>query len=145
MIKDLTGPYQFYGKPSVNFFSAPTEVESVDLRLELREDQICASPGFDKSIPKAISDPRKKQKLNLQECKAACQSTRGCQSFANSKDKCMLYTAPVQGNFRSDSSSPYKFYDVSCSLSGGSDPRPASSTPQANPTTSSSTRMPSSS
>ncbi|ROV92970.1 hypothetical protein VMCG_08992 [Cytospora schulzeri] len=47
-------------------------------------------------------------------CSARCQSDTKCQSFAFGDSQCLLYSEPLEDNFRQQSGSPFLFYDRNC-------------------------------
>ncbi|ROV93883.1 hypothetical protein VPNG_09508 [Cytospora leucostoma] len=47
-------------------------------------------------------------------CSAKCQSDTKCQSFAFGDSQCLLYSEPLEDNFRKQSGSPFLFYDRNC-------------------------------
>ncbi|EWY83741.1 hypothetical protein FOYG_13534 [Fusarium oxysporum NRRL 32931] len=54
-------------------------------------------------------------KCSLVDCQELCSATAGCQSYAQSSARCLLFSSPVAEGFQQDSTSPFTYYDIDCS------------------------------
>ncbi|KAK2693465.1 hypothetical protein QWA68_007028 [Fusarium oxysporum] len=54
-------------------------------------------------------------KCRLVDCRELCSATAGCQSYAQSSARCLLFSSPVAEGFQQDSTSPFTYYDIDCS------------------------------
>ncbi|KAG7425477.1 hypothetical protein Forpi1262_v013332 [Fusarium oxysporum f. sp. raphani] len=54
-------------------------------------------------------------KCRLVDCQELCSATAGCQSYAQSSARCLLFSSPVAEGFQQDSTSPFTYYDIDCS------------------------------
>ncbi|KAF5587275.1 hypothetical protein FPANT_6955 [Fusarium pseudoanthophilum] len=55
------------------------------------------------------------RKCRLVDCRELCSVITGCQSYADSKARCLLFPSPVAEGFQQDLTSPYTLYDLDCS------------------------------
>ncbi|KAF2670696.1 hypothetical protein BT63DRAFT_422999 [Microthyrium microscopicum] len=85
--------------------SAPT--------TSLSAPAVCGSPGYDSGTPQAFFYDDTLANSNFTSCSAICLANSACRSFA-AGGACLLYAAPVTGNFVAVAGSPYSFYDRSC-------------------------------
>jgi hypothetical protein len=76
----------------------------------------CGVAGYDKQSPAAFTSDG--TATTLISCSTLCKANSQCKGFAVGGGICLLYASPVGNNVAADSSSPYLFYDSSCS--GGS-------------------------
>ncbi|KAF5646400.1 uncharacterized protein FTJAE_2099 [Fusarium tjaetaba] len=62
------------------------------------------------------------RKCRLVDCRELCSVITGCQSYAESSARCLLFSSPVAEGFQQDPESPYTLYDLGCSISLSSTP-----------------------
>jgi hypothetical protein len=132
-------PYAFYDKgcltagPSSSSKATTTSKAPISVSSSSPATSTsCGLTGYDKNNPVSFADSNKAADLGVTGCATLCQSTNGCNSFALSTQTCYLYNKPLAGNFKPDSSSPYKFYDLACVSA-----IPSSSSSKASPSTTS--------
>ena len=93
----------------------------------------CGLPGYDLQKPGAFYFDSNGGIGNVTACSVLCHA-RSCGSYAYGSNTCMLYAAPVAGNFGSSSASPYVFYDAACAPGAVVNPFTTSSSSTSKPT-----------
>ncbi|KAF5565729.1 hypothetical protein FPHYL_4130 [Fusarium phyllophilum] len=56
------------------------------------------------------------RKCRLVDCRELCSVVTGCQSYAESSARCLLFSPPVSEGFQQDPTSLYTLYDLDCSM-----------------------------
>ncbi|KAF5990525.1 hypothetical protein FBULB1_2 [Fusarium bulbicola] len=60
------------------------------------------------------------RKCRLVDCRELCSVITGCQSYAESSARCLLFSSPVAEGFQQDSTSTFTLYDLDCSITTSS-------------------------
>ncbi|RBR09199.1 hypothetical protein FVER53590_08758 [Fusarium verticillioides] len=60
------------------------------------------------------------RKCRLVDCRELCSVITGCQSYAESNARCLLFSSSVAEGSQQDSTSPYILYDLGCSMTTSS-------------------------
>ncbi|KAF5555889.1 hypothetical protein FMEXI_1356 [Fusarium mexicanum] len=58
----------------------------------------------------------KSRKCRLVNCRELCSAITGCQSYAESSARCLLFSSPAAEGFQPDSTSPFTLYDLEFSI-----------------------------
>lgn len=97
-------------RPSTSFLSLPL---LLFVRTALSDITCGLCSGYDRGI-NAYFYSGDGSLSNFDACSAMCQSDTKCQSFAFGDSQCLLYSEPLDANFRQQSGSPFLFYDRTC-------------------------------